>query len=305
MNPEESIMNKTVVHPYLIDTETLQQNLHREGLVIIDVRGKSAYAFGGHIPGAVHTTWHEYSDPNAVAKGLLDPDMARVEAKLQALGINDDSDVVIYSNPFDNWGDEGRMYWMLEYLGHTKLRILDGGWVKWSQERRPYDHGMVTAKPGNVRAVPDPRLIIMKDELKRLVKQGHHDVSIADARSLEEYAGKEISGIPRPGHIPSAISLPWNLFLNADGTVKDLDTVQSVLREHGLEDNRAVVCYCTGGVRSAWLYVILKLVGFQNVRNYPGSWWEWSRDFAAPAEKNTGLLQKIVGQDAPRPAKLF
>ena len=304
MNPEESIMNKTVVHPYLIDTETLQQNLHREGLVIIDVRGKSAHAFGGHIPGAVHTTWHEYSDPNAVAKGLLDPDMARVEAKLQALGINDDSDVVIYSNPFDNWGDEGRMYWMLEYLGHTKLRILDGGWVKWSQERRPYDHGTVTAKPGNVRAAPDPRLIIMKDELKRLVKQGHPDVSIADARSLEEYAGKEVSGLPRPGHIPSAISLPWNLFLNADGTVKDLDTVRSVLREHGLEDNRAVVCYCTGGVRSAWLYVILKLVGFQNVRNYPGSWWEWSRDFAAPAEKDSGLLRKIVGQDLPRPAKL-
>src|SRR5438046_4292061 len=96
--------------PYLIDTETLQQNLGRPGLVIVDVRGQAAYAFGGHIPGAVHTTWHEYSDPDAVAKGLLDPDVGRIEKKLQALGISRESDVVIYSNPFDNWGDEGRMY---------------------------------------------------------------------------------------------------------------------------------------------------------------------------------------------------
>jgi thiosulfate/3-mercaptopyruvate sulfurtransferase len=118
-------------HPLLIDTESLEQNLGRPGLVIIDVRGKAAYAFGGHIPGAVHATWHEFSDPHAVAKGLLDPDLSRIEQKIRALGVSQESDIVIYSNPFDNWGDEGRMFWMLEYLGLSNLRILDGGWVKW------------------------------------------------------------------------------------------------------------------------------------------------------------------------------
>src|SRR5678816_4948027 len=67
-----------------------------------------------------HSTWHEYSDPRAVPKGLLDPDHGRLEQRIRALGISHDSDVVIYSNPFDNWGDEGRMFWMLEYLGHTR-----------------------------------------------------------------------------------------------------------------------------------------------------------------------------------------
>jgi Rhodanese-related sulfurtransferase len=74
-------------HPLLIDSETLEQNLGRQGLVIIDVRGKAAYAFGGHIPGAVHSTWHDYSDPNAVAKGLLDPDLSAIEKKIRALGL--------------------------------------------------------------------------------------------------------------------------------------------------------------------------------------------------------------------------
>ncbi|MGZ9188689.1 MAG: sulfurtransferase, partial [Nitrospira sp.] len=105
-------------HPLLIDSNTLQQRLGQPGLVIIDVRGSAAYEFGGHIPGAVHSTWHDYSDPDAVAKGLLDPNLKRIEKRVQALGLNQDSEVVIYSNPFDNWGDEGRMFWMLEYLGH-------------------------------------------------------------------------------------------------------------------------------------------------------------------------------------------
>jgi thiosulfate/3-mercaptopyruvate sulfurtransferase len=291
-----------MTHPDLIDTETLAQSVGREGLVIVDVRGKAAYLFGGHIPGAVHTTWHEYSDPEAVAKGLLDPNVSRIEQKLQALGISNDSDIVIYSNPFDNWGDEGRMFWMLQYLGHTKLRILDGGWVKWVAEQRRYEHGSVTPKPGNFRAAPATELIVMKDELKQLVRQPHPDTVIADARSLEEYAGKEVQGIPRPGHVPSAVSVPWNGFLNPDATLKELDAIRDSLREKGLEESKEVICYCTGGVRSAWLYFILKLAGYSKARNYPGSWWEWSRDFAAPVEKDVKLLHKIIGHEEARPS---
>ena len=291
-----------MMHPLLIDTATLDQNLGREGLVIIDVRGKAAYAFGGHLPGAVNATWHEFSDPDAAAKALLDPDLARLEKKIRALGINSDSHVVIYSNPFDNWGDEGRMLWMLQHFGHTRLKILDGGWVKWTAEHRKYEHGVVTPKPGTFTVTVNPDVIIHKDELKKLVKQPHPGTVIADARSLEEYAGKEISGIPRAGHIPGAISVPWNAFLNPDATVKDPATIAAGLADKGLQTGQEVICYCTGGVRSAWLYVVLKLVGYQKVRNYPGSWWEWSRDFAAPVEKDARLLHKITGQEEGKPS---
>lgn len=288
-----------MTHPLLIDTETLQKSLGQPGLVVIDVRGKAAYEFGGHIPGAVHTTWHEYSDPNAVAKGLLDPDMSRMEHKMRALGINNDSEVVIYSNPFDNWGDEGRMFWMLEYFGHEHLRILDGGWVKWVDERRPFEHGRVMPKPGNFTIKVASHTIIAKDELRALLKQEHPNTIILDARSLEEFLGKEVSGIPRPGHIPSAVHLAWNGFLNNNATVKDLATIKAGLDEKGLEPGNEIVCYCTGGVRSSWLYFVLKLAGYQKLRNYPGSWWEWSRDFACPVEKDFQGLQKVLGVEAP------
>lgn len=288
-----------MTHPLLIDTETVQQNVGRPGLVILDVRGRAAYEFGGHIPGAVHSTWHEYSDPNAVAKGLLDPDIARIEQRLRALGISADSDVVIYSNPFDNWGDEGRMFWMLEYLGHKNLKILDGGWVKWVNERRPFEHGRATPKPGTFKAEPVAEMIVLKEELKQIVRRPHPETIIVDARSLEEYLGKEVSGIPRPGHVPSAVHIAWNGFLNPDATVKDRGKITTALDDKGLDPGKDIICYCTGGVRSAWLYVVLKTVGYSRVRNYPGSWWEWSRDFTCPVEKDFKGLQKILEMDQP------
>ncbi len=292
-----------MTHPLLIDTDTLQQQLGRPGLVVIDVRGRAAYEFGGHIPGAVHSTWHEYSDPQAVAKGLLNPALGQIEQILRRLGINDDSDVVIYSNPFDNWGDEGRMFWMLEYLGHPRLRILDGGWVKWTAEKRPFEHGSVSATMGNFTARPVQALMMVKDDLKTIVKMPHPQTAILDARSVEEYLGKEVSGIPRPGHIPSAIHLAWNGFLNKDATIKDITRIKEMLEAKGVQPSQDVICYCTGGVRSAWLYFILKLVGYSKVSNYPGSWWEWSRDFAAPVEKDLQALQKILGfSSAPQPS---
>jgi thiosulfate/3-mercaptopyruvate sulfurtransferase len=286
-------------HPLLIDTETLHKQLGRPGLVVIDVRGDAAYEYGGHIPGAVHTSWHHYSDPNAVAKGLLDPDVNRMQQKMCTLGLNQDSDVVIYSNPFDNWGDEGRMYWMLEYFGHTNMRILDGGWVKWIAEQRPFEHGRVTPKSGNFTIKVARDTIITKDELRALVKQSQPGTKILDARSLEEYLGKEVSGIPRPGHIPSAIHVAWNGFLNTNATVRDLAAIRVGLEEKGLQQDDEIVTYCTGGVRSSWLYFVLKLAGYRKVRNYPGSWWEWSRDFACPVEKDFQGLQKVLGVEAP------
>ena len=285
---------------YLIDTETLAQNLGREGLVIVDVRGAAAYS--SHIPGAVQTSWHDYSDPEATAKGLLNPDIAQLERRVRALGINNSSDVVIYSNPFDNWGDEGRMFWMLEYLGHRSIMVLDGGWVKWTAEHRPFEHQPVTPAVGDFQASLRPEVLTRKEELKKLLKRPHPETFILDARSTEEYAGKEIDGLPRAGHIPTAVNISWNGFLKPDGTVKDLDMVASMFAEFGVRPDLEVITYCLGGVRSAWVYFLLRLIGYEKVRNYPGSWWEWSRDFAAPAEKDVKLLHRFSAQTEQQPS---
>ena len=290
----------TATQNLFIDTETLSQNLGREDFVLIDVRGAAAYS--SHIPGAVHSTWHEYSDPASVAKGVLNPDLSQLEQRLRTLGLNQASDVVIYSNPFDNWGDEGRMFWMLQYLGHPSVRILDGGWVKWVAEQRRFEHEIVNLPTGDFTVNAHPDLIINKDALKKLVRGQHPNTVILDVRSVEEYAGKEIDGLPRAGHIPSAMNISWNQFLQPDATVKPREQVRNIFEDHGLREDQEIVTYCLGGVRAAWVYCLLRYVGYDQVKTYPGSWWEWSRDFAAPVEKDVKLLHKVTNPEQKRPS---
>ncbi len=290
----------TATNNMFIDTETLSQNLGREDLVLIDVRGEAAYS--SHIPGAVHSTWHEYSDPAAVAKGVLNPDISQLEQRLRTLGINQSSDVVIYSNPFDNWGDEGRMFWMLQYLGHPSVRILDGGWVKWVAEQRQFAHDVVKLPLGDFTVKVRPELMITKDALKKIVKGKHPNTVILDARSVEEYAGKEIDGLPRAGHIPTAVNIPWNRFLQPDASVKSPEQVKKIFEDHGLREDQEIVTYCLGGVRAAWVYCLLRYVGYDQAKTYPGSWWEWSRDFAAPVEKDVKLLYKVLNPEQTKPS---
>ncbi len=271
------------MHPMLITTEELDAVLDRDDVVVVDVRSKMAFMASGHIHRAVAATWHDFSDPNSGIKGLLDPDIARLEKKLGALGISRERQVVVYSNPFDNWGDEGRMYWMLSYLGHPNVRVLDGGWIKWSAEMRRLAVGPASPRPAVFQAQVTPSIITNKAEVRGLVSGPHPDTIIVDARTPDEYQGAVQHGIARGGHIPSAVNVPWNQFFNPDGTVKPVEQIHPILEKEGLTSDKEVVCYCTGGVRSAWLYFILKLAGYGKVRNYPGSWWEWGNDYLLPA----------------------
>jgi thiosulfate/3-mercaptopyruvate sulfurtransferase len=121
-----------------------------------------------------------------------------------------------------------------------------------------------------------------KVEVRALIDGPHPQTVLADARSPEEYSGSVQHGIARGGHIPSALNVPWNQFFNPDGTVKPVEQIRAILEKEGLTQEKEVICYCTGGVRSAWLYFILRLVGYGQVKNYPGSWWEWGNDYLLP-----------------------
>jgi thiosulfate/3-mercaptopyruvate sulfurtransferase len=97
--------------------------------------------------------------------------------------------------------------------------------------------------------------------------------------------------------------VPWNQFCNPDGTVKPVEAIRALLEKEGIGAGQGVVCYCTGGVRSAWLYFILKLAGYETVKNYPGSWWEWGNDYTLPItnlkEQARPPVQRITPNKPP------
>jgi thiosulfate/3-mercaptopyruvate sulfurtransferase len=273
----------------LISTQELDELLNQSTkLVLLDARPTMAYLFS-HIPGAVNLNWRDFSDPASPMKSLLDADLARLEKKVEDLGISVNHQVIVYADPFECWGDDGRIYWTLTYLGHPAVQVLDGGWFKWKREGRRVERGPGRSAAGGMptqfKARVNPALLMTKEEIKQRTSPKSSEMVIIDARTREEYLGLKSSGLPREGHIPGALNIPWNSFYNADGTVKSAEEIREVLGRYGATEEKEVVTYCTGGVRSAWLYFTLKLAGFDKSRNYAGSWMEWSRDLDLPMEK--------------------
>jgi len=265
-----------------ISTEALASELGRSGLVLLDTRPMMGFLIG-HIPGAMNVDWKAFSDQRAPSKGILHPDLSVLEQKIGALGIANGSRVVCYADPVGGYGEDGRLYWMLRYLGHSDVALLDGGWTKWQAEKRPVERGPAkTPQPAHFTAAPRPELLIGREELKqRLTSRA--GLAVIDARSPGEYKGQGMGG--RGGHVPGAVNIPWNGFYNSDGSIKPPQAVAEALKQHGVADKQEFVVYCAGGVRSAWLFALMTRAGIKNLRNYAGSWSDWSSDPSAPIEK--------------------
>ena len=188
----------------LISTGELDDLLKQPiNLVLLDARPTMAYLFS-HIPGAVNVNWKDFSDPASPMKSLLDSDLARLEKKVGALGVSQDRHVVVYADPFESWGDDGRIFWMLCYLGHPQVQVLDGGWFKWKREGRQVERGPGKATAAEFKARVNSDLLMTKDELKQYIKplspekKGSHQFD-SGGRSGEENA--------RSSHAPRAPAL--------------------------------------------------------------------------------------------------
>ncbi|MDH5525767.1 MAG: sulfurtransferase [Nitrospirota bacterium] len=251
----------------LITTGELAELIAAESPAILDVRGNLAY-LKGHIPGSVATRWQEFCDPSHKVKGMLHPDHSVLAAGFSDLGVAVDRPVVLVSEPFENWGAEGRFFWMLHMLGHDDIRVLDGGYPKWRDEGRAT--AMLPTRPRTVKFVPNLRTgtSIDRDGVAACMNGAAPGTVVVDTRGADEFADQ--------GHVPGAVNLPWSAMYRNDGTFL-LDTdLLPMLEKAGISPDKEIVPYCTGGVRSAVVFMVLHLKGYPKVKNYDGSWWEWT-----------------------------
>lgn len=270
-------------NPHLLaETGEVARILADPGVRIVDVRsgmvGRVAYR-AGHVPGAVYLDAGELDDAAANAEGLpIRPDAAA--SLFGGLGIDHETTVIAY----DDAGGvlAARLFFVLEYYGHQRVRVMNGGLGKWRREGRPLD----IAAPAIVSRRFEPRarreLVATAGEVQDGL--GRPDVCLIDARSPAEFAGTDRRAA-RGGHIPGAANVEWTSTLNADGTFKDADTLRALFEAAGLRPDSTAVVYCQSGSRSSQDYLALRLLGHPRIRNYDGSWMEWATTPGLPVAK--------------------
>ncbi|HAQ59889.1 MAG TPA: sulfurtransferase [Microbacterium sp.] len=267
----------------LVTGDWLEHRLGQHGLVVVESDEDVLLYETGHIPGAVKVDWHtELNDP--VVRDYLDG--AGFAELLGRKGIRRDDTIVIYGDKNNWWA--AYALWVFSLFGHEDVRLLDGGRDRWIAEGRPLTTDAPAIAPTDYPVVErdDSTLRAYKDDVL-----AHLGNPLIDVRSPEEYSGERTSapaypeeGALRAGHIPTAQSVPWAEAVAEDGTFKSRTELEDVyLAGAGLKPGNSVIAYCRIGERSSHTWFVLKhLLGFEDVRNYDGSWTEWGSAVRVP-----------------------
>ncbi len=274
--------------PVLVTTDWLAEHAGDAGVVVAEVDENPDLYEEGHIPGAVKLHWRDDLQDTLRRDVVAKTDFERL---LGERGIGNDTTVVLYGDK-NNWF-AAYAYWYLKLYGHADVRILDGGRQKWIDEGRELTTDVPDPQPATYTAQErDESIRVRRDEV--LEGLGRDSRALVDVRSPQEFSGEllappgyEQEGASRGGHIPTAQSVPWAQAVRDDGTFKPADELRELYGSKGVTPDKEVLAYCRIGERSAHTWFVLReLLGYENVRNYDGSWTEWGNLVDVPIERS-------------------
>ncbi|MTI70028.1 MAG: sulfurtransferase [Firmicutes bacterium] len=262
---------------YIVSQDWLSENLDNDEVLILDARGAKAYK-KGHIPGAISVTWQEFSNmngkPGERGWGVV-LDSKKLSEKLSNIGVTEDKEIIVYSDTQNGWGEDGRFVWMFKMAGIDNAKMLDGGFNYWEANDYKLSEKVVTKEKSNFNVKKlNNEYTIDTDTLSNKLEE----VVVLDSRALDEYNGAVKYGEKRGGHIPNAKLLSFKSLVNEDGTFKSENDLEKIFNDAGLKKDDEIVTYCTAGIRSAHLAITLRMMGYENAKNYDESFYAWAGD---------------------------
>lgn len=265
--------------PILVEPAELEPKLRASNLLLVDLNRAEVYV-QAHLPGAVRLEYADIAIAKPPALGLL-PDAKRLSEILSGVGLTPDKHVVAYDA--DGGSRAARFLWTLEAVGHRRYSLLNGGNVAWQHESRPLVTEPTTPRPSQYTATLHDGVVA--DQRWILDHVNDPAVTILDARTAGEYSGAVLRSA-RGGHIPGAINFDYS---NAIDTTRQMrlkptEELRQGLMRAGVVPDKEIVVYCQTHHRSAHTWFVLKVLGFENVRGYPGSWSEWGNRLDTPVE---------------------
>ena len=272
----------------LVSTQWLADHLNDANVRIIESDEDVLLFESGHIPNAQKVDWHlDLNDQ--VQRDYVSREA--FQSLLRRLGVDEKNTVVFYGDKNNWWATYA--FWVFQLFAFPNAKILNGGRTKWEQEGREFTTASRTFAPSKYTAPKrnDDNIRAFRDEV---LKHALGKKPLIDVRSPDEFSGKKThmpeypqEGVLRGGHIPGAKNVPWARAANSDGTFKSVAELRDIYeKEVGLKKKDDVVAYCRIGERSSHTWFVLTyLLGYENVRNYDGSWTEWGNAVRLPIER--------------------
>ncbi|MEP6696648.1 MAG: sulfurtransferase [Pseudonocardiales bacterium] len=270
----------------LVSADWAEQNLNTPGVVFVEVDEDVSAYDKGHIAGAVKLDWKQDLQ-DGTRRDFVSGE--RLGELLSERGIAGDDTIVLYGGN-NNWF-AAYAYWYFKVYGHRDVKLLDGGRKRWELDSRTLTDE-ATSRPRTTYTAkkPDTSIRAFRDEAIAAIGEKN----LVDVRSPDEFAGRLLAPahLPQeqsqvPGHIPTAINVPWSKAANEDGTFKSDEELRALYADAGLDDAKETIAYCRIGERSSHTWFVLReLLGHPSVKNYDGSWTEYGSLVGVPVEKD-------------------
>ena len=269
----------TPILPLVIEPDELEKSLGYDNILIVDLSRTENY-LKMHVPAAVHLEYPQIIAPRRPVMGLV-PDDDTLVSVFSSLGIDEHTHVVAYDD--EGGGRAARLLWTLEVAGHTRFSLLNGGLHAWVNEGHPLESIAVTPNTKTFHIQRDNKPCV--DSAYISERLGDDNCCLLDARSPDEYNGIKRYA-ERAGHIPGAVNLEWTQAIDPGRNMrlKKTGELTALLAPLGVTPDKEVITYCQTHHRSAHTYIMLKQLGYDNVKAYAGSWSDWGNNPELPVE---------------------
>ncbi len=266
--------------PPVVSPQKLAEHLADDNLLIVDVCAPAEFE-AAHIPGAVQVEYSDIVTGSPPVMGLIS-DNNQLSIVFSAIGLTSSHHVVAYDRA--GGGQAGRLLYTLEALGHANVSLLDGGMQAWVSHSQPLEQGPAQPVASHYEARLTGDNIATKEYI--LSRLGAPDLALLDCRTPAEFQGTDLRA-SRGGHIPGAINFDWTEAFDPANppSLADLDTLQENFNAMGVTADKEVILYCQTHTRSSHTYMLLRQLGYENLKGYPGAWSDWGNDPSTPIDQ--------------------